>query len=174
MADALGLTKQALLHHFASKEKLYGEVLEGISHELDRVLATAQSPGQPPVEQLRHFFLAMVPTTTEEIVRARLLMRELLDNKHRAETAGTWYLKPFLETLMTMAKALPGWRTASDAEALALIYQLLGAVTYYGVSGPTLQGIFSQPSYRALQKSFPRQLDTLLSVALVHPPAQND
>ena len=30
IAGELGLTKQALLHHFSSKEKLYGAVLERI------------------------------------------------------------------------------------------------------------------------------------------------
>ena len=31
IAEELGLTKQALLHHFGTKEKLYGDVLEEIS-----------------------------------------------------------------------------------------------------------------------------------------------
>ena len=33
IADELCLTKQALLHHFGSKEKLYGEVLQSISSQ---------------------------------------------------------------------------------------------------------------------------------------------
>lgn len=31
IANELGLSKQAVLHHFGSKEKLYGEVLQQIS-----------------------------------------------------------------------------------------------------------------------------------------------
>ena len=36
IADALGLTKQALLHHFGAKEKLYGEVLVREVLDIDR------------------------------------------------------------------------------------------------------------------------------------------
>lgn len=166
IADELGLTKQALLHHFSSKEKLYGEVLERISQEFDRLLATAQSTGDDPAMQFRRFLLGMITKTPSDIVRARLLMRELLDNKRRADTAGMWYLKPFLENLIRMAKAVPAWSGKSDAEALALVYQLLGAVTYYGVSEPTLRGIFGDETFGSLDQAFPSQLDALITSAL--------
>ncbi|MEL6753814.1 MAG: helix-turn-helix domain-containing protein, partial [Pseudomonadota bacterium] len=39
IADELDLTKQALLHHFGTKEKLYGAVLQRISDEFERQLA---------------------------------------------------------------------------------------------------------------------------------------
>ena len=49
---------------------------------------------------------------------ARLMMRELLDNEQRAEKAGNWYLKPYLESLVDIAMAADD--TLSPERALAL------------------------------------------------------
>ncbi len=38
IAEELGITKQALLHHFGNKEKLYSAVLEGIAARFDEAL----------------------------------------------------------------------------------------------------------------------------------------
>lgn len=68
-------------------------------------------------------------------------MRELLDNKLRAEAATTWYLKSYLETLTTMVSQMPGWANATQPEAFSFLYQLLGAINYYAISQPTLKAI---------------------------------
>ena len=103
-------------------------------------------------------------------IRARLLMRELLDNQYRASTAETWYLRDFLADLIRLAKALPGWTDASDADALALVYQLLGAINYYAVSGPTLRGIFGDAMIAVLQSKFEPQLEALITAAISNRP----
>ncbi|MEM8920599.1 MAG: helix-turn-helix domain-containing protein, partial [Pseudomonadota bacterium] len=94
----LGLTKQALLHHFGSKEKLYGEVLGRISDRFDAI-TTQTSAASDPTEAFVAYFIELYGASLEEPHQTRLLMRELLDNRRRADTAGTWYLKPFLEHL---------------------------------------------------------------------------
>ena len=172
IAAELGLTKQALLHYFPSKEKLYGEVLRRISREFDDLRSAAQANSGDPAAQLTTLILSLTPKTADESVRTRLLMRELLDNQHRAESASAWYLKPLLIDLIAMAKAAPGWSRATDAEALALIYQLLGAVNYYAISTPTLRGIFKNDGLEALESAFPGQLRTLIDAALAHPPTR--
>ncbi|MEL6727618.1 MAG: TetR/AcrR family transcriptional regulator [Pseudomonadota bacterium] len=164
IANELGLTKQALLHHFGSKEKLYGEVLKRIStrfETIDPAPADADS-----TQQLTAFLLALHMQNTTSTNATRILMRELLDNKRRADTAGTWYLKTFLERLIAMVKAVPNWTDASDAEALALVYQLLGAINYFGISEPTLTGIFGNRGYEALNAAFPSQLEQLIRARL--------
>ena len=170
IADQHGLTKQALLHHFGAKEKLYGEVLKEIAVELDTLVNAAQSVSDVPSAQLKELFQRMVSKTQDNVIRTRLLMREILDNKHRAETAGAWYLKPFLVRLVDIVKAIEGWSQATDAQARALIFQLLGAVNYYGVSGPTQQGIYGKAGAKALQREFPSQLEAMIEAALKNPP----
>ncbi|MEO1042959.1 MAG: TetR/AcrR family transcriptional regulator [Pseudomonadota bacterium] len=158
IAGEVGLTKQALLHHFSTKEKLYGEVLENISQRFKVVRADVLATETEPEDQLRVYLLAMVSRSPQDTMRSRLLMRELLDNKRRAGSAGVWYLKDFLEDLVEMVSALKAWRDASDAEALAAVYQLLGAINYYAVSEPTLRGIFGDDRYEALDAVFTEQL----------------
>ncbi|MEL7481890.1 MAG: TetR/AcrR family transcriptional regulator [Pseudomonadota bacterium] len=166
IADELGLTKQALLHHFGTKEKLYGEVLKRISNTFETAQIEARQTGDDPVTQLKSFLLFQLTAVSTDQARAALLMRELLDNKRRADTASTWYLKPFLESLVEMVQAVPAWANASEAAALATAYQLLGAINYYAVSGPTLVGIFGDSRVGALDAAFPGQFEALIDAAL--------
>ena len=62
--------------------------------------------------------------------------------------------------------AFDSWQDASDAEALALVYQWLGAINYYVISGPTLTGIFGKRACADLQKAFPGQLERLIDASL--------
>ena len=53
IAGDLGITKQALLHHFGSKEKLYGRVLEDLSQRFSAIMAPHLSSELEPGEQFR-------------------------------------------------------------------------------------------------------------------------
>ena len=57
IARELGLTKQALLHHFGSKEKLYGEVLRELSKVLLLASESVVSEGYGPAERLEELVL---------------------------------------------------------------------------------------------------------------------
>lgn len=79
IADAIGVTKQAVLHHFASKEALREAVLAAmLDHWRDTLprLLVAASASEERFEalfgELHRFFVA-------DPDRARLLVRELLD-----------------------------------------------------------------------------------------------
>ncbi len=169
IADEVGLTKQALLHHFTTKEKLYGEVLQSISRDFERVRNEVMAASSDPADQLLQFLMAKVSKTEHDAIRSRLLMRELLDNKRRADTASVWYLKAFLDDLVAMVRALPVWRDTVDAEVLAAIYQALGAINYYAVSEPTLRGIFGDARYKALDKVYDERLEWLIQRVLIDP-----
>ncbi|MEM9169072.1 MAG: TetR/AcrR family transcriptional regulator [Pseudomonadota bacterium] len=170
IADEHGLTKQALLHHFGSKEKIYGEVLKAIAEELNDLMTAVQAGHDDPQTQLTDLFGRMASGRSDDVIRTRLLMRELLDNKHRAQTAGAWYLKPFLKSLTNMAKAIPGWSHAADAQIIAVLYQIIGAVSYYGVSAPTLRGIYGKAGAQAIERAFPAQLEATIAAALAARP----
>ncbi|MEM6412513.1 MAG: TetR/AcrR family transcriptional regulator [Pseudomonadota bacterium] len=169
IADELGLTKQALLHHFGSKEKLYGAVLQRVSEDFERKLSMVSEAESDPLKQLRAYLYALATDVRDEQIRPQLLMRELLDNKRRAEEAGTWYLKPYLERLTDMVRCLPGRDTTSEGAAFALVYQLLGAVTYFAVSQPTLTGIFGSARMTEIRDAFPGQLSNLIDAVLAEP-----
>lgn len=58
IADELGLTKQAMLHHFGSKKNLYGEVLRGISERHTRIAANLMAETEDPRVQLERVLYA--------------------------------------------------------------------------------------------------------------------
>ena len=164
IATELGLTKQALLHHFGSKEKLYGEILKDISETtLARVEAICEQFPQP-AQQLEEIIVRHFSDQMSEPVPARLLMRELLDNEQRAEKAGNWYLGPYLDRLIDIVSS--AGRVANRAEALAVAYQLLGAANYFALSQPTLTQIFGKAALRDTREVFEEQLRALVRTRL--------
>lgn len=166
IAAEMGLTKQALLHHFGTKEKLYGEVLAGISDAFGGAVTTAQAHAETPAGQLEAVVLEIYRRAVAHPDETQLLMRELLDNKRRVEQAGAWYLKPFLDGLVAIARQTDRWRSAGDAAALAGIYQLLGAVNYFAVSEPTLTRMFGEKAFAALRTAYPAELARLVRASI--------
>ena len=157
IASKLGLTKQALLHHFGSKEKLYAQILVQISeHALESIEATKEIAD--PAERLEEVIVLRYIDQIQRPDEARLLMRELLDNEQRAERAGNWYLKPYLEELVSLVREAPLTRSLSRPQALTLVYQLLGAANYFAMSGPTLRNMFGAREFKQTEAAFVEQL----------------
>ncbi|MBO6775998.1 MAG: TetR/AcrR family transcriptional regulator [Marinibacterium sp.] len=156
IADELNLTKQALIHHFGTKEKLYGKVLETIATRVAQHTTTVQDGD--PQDRLEAFFEAFAAYAISHPNDTRLLMRELLDNKRRAEEAAHWCLEPFLRNLVLMVQATPRWHNAPEPQALAVAYQLLGAVKYFVVSEPTLSRLFGVAQFAEMQDIYPGEL----------------
>jgi len=166
IAGELGLTKQALLHHFGSKEKLYGEVLQRLSGRLMAAIGEITASEMDPASQLVAMVHAQYRGHLLDHDAAQLIMRELLDNEQRATKAGHWYLKPHLETLVDTAMAIESARLADRAHALAVVYQLLGAAHYFAVSQPTLSRIFGKTLLRGTQACFEQELERLIRARL--------
>jgi AcrR family transcriptional regulator len=158
IADRLGLTKQALLHYFGSKEKLYGIVLEAISERAMLKLVEDQLDTMTPEERLITFFVGYCENGLHDSTDVRLIVRELSDNGRRAEAAGRWYLKPFLQELAAMVQDTSRWRNATQEEALAVAYQVLGAISYFAISGPTLAGMFGQDKLDLMRARYAEQI----------------
>ncbi len=166
IADAMPFTKQALLHHFGSKEKLYAEVLKRISDRLMRDLEEVRERHPDPRKRLEATFIEFYKSSIEHPDDTQLLMRELLDNKRRAETSRTWYLKPFLETLTDMIMNVPETHIDSRHTALSVVYQLLGAINYFAVSEPTLSQMFGKKEYSKVRVCYEGELRKLISARL--------
>jgi len=166
IAETLGVTKQALLHHFGTKERLYGSVLDRISKDFLNALHTQQMQTLEPEEQLRSFLRDLLGRSSRDASRDQLLVRELLDNRERAAEAGAWYMRDFLDALTQVLKTCYGWHEATDAEAFCAVYQLVGAASYFAISGPTLIGLGGEEGYRAITEQFGRQHELLIDAVL--------
>ncbi|MBO6504135.1 MAG: TetR/AcrR family transcriptional regulator [Kordiimonadaceae bacterium] len=144
LASELGLTKQAIIYHFKTKDALYAEVLAGLSARfeavMDRVLAADCGADEKWQLLLREMFNHM-ETAPED---ARLIMRELLDNSERAQQSHRWYLRRFLNECVALISETKAWRGRSVDEQTAAVYQAVGAINYLAISGPTLEAIWDQ------------------------------
>ena len=154
IAGEIGVTKQTLIHHFGTKEKLYGSVLQQISDSLMEQLPDADGALDGfarAISQLHTHTLAHSDAT-------QLLMRELLDNRRRAAQAGTWYLRPFLDHLNALLRQHPAWAATPQAQSAAYVYQLLGAIKYFAVSQTTLAHMFPSDEVHTTRAAFTAQL----------------
>ncbi len=162
IAREVGLTKQALIHHFGSKEKLYGAVLSDIS---ERLLAELEESEHQVAPDAAEAFIGALQRiyrrTIENPADTQLLMRELLDNRQRAPKAGSWYLRPFLDRLERLLARDPRWETEKKPARETHVYQLLGAINYFAISAETLKAMYSNRHIAAMQKGFPARLARL-------------
>ncbi len=101
IADEVGVTKQAILHHFPSKERLRDAVLEAmLAHWQDRlprllVAATASEARFDAVlDEVRQFFSA-------DPDRARLLVREALDRPAELARQLRGAVRPWVDAIAT-------------------------------------------------------------------------
>lgn len=166
IAKEMGFSKQALLHHYPTKEKLYGAVLQRISDDFFEQQLEAEQASHDPLKRLKTFYQGLATPSLENVQRTRLLMRELLDNNGRANSAENWYLKGFLTRIINMVKAVEGLGALSDERALVTAYQWLGAVNYFLISPPTLSGIFGETALEKMNQSFNDQLVALIESSI--------
>ena len=166
IASEVGLTKQGLLHYFNSKEKLYGAIVQRISDDFQDHQREALQASKDPAERLEKFYAALAEPTETNVQRTRLLMRELLDNNERAAKAENWYLRPFLDRLISMVKDVNKSEKLSDAEALAYGYQLLGAVNYFLISTSTLKAMYGAKFIETISTDFIKNLNRLINQGL--------
>lgn len=164
IAQELGLTKQALLHHFGSKERLYGEVLKALGAHL--IAAIDNREEADPAQRLENFVLDLSGDGALSGPAQRLIIRELMDNRARLGDAGTWYLKPFLDRLIALYISIPGREDTDEMVALARIYQLIGAVSYFEISEGTLTHMYGADAYNSLRNAHPAALKAMIAAML--------
>jgi len=159
IATELGLTKQALIHHFGTKERLYGEVLAGVAAHLAGVVERARASDPDPARQLEALLLAVYEGLFVRPENTQLMMRELLDNRARAEKARSWYMRDFLDALTAMARKAA---RVGETEALARVYLIIGAMNYFVISQPTLRQMYGKPGFAALKEQAPEEIRRLI------------
>lgn len=166
LARDLGVTKQAVLHHFGSKQKLYAAVLGSISERLLTDVVEGQQAGSDASDTA---FVRSVLQIYDHTMGFRdetcLLMRELLDNPERASQASTWYLRPFLDSLYEQLRQSAAWADADESQIATHVYQLLGAIHYFAVSLTTLRNMYSAAAVDAMIRRYPDQLRQLANLA---------
>ena len=101
--------------------------------------------------------------------RARAPPLARAGGRGRAAHAGTWYLKPFLDTLIGMVRRTPGRARKSDAHLLAIVYEFLGASHYFATSTTTLTQMYGKEEYERLKRRYADELRLAIRARLSAP-----
>lgn len=146
VADAVGLRKASVLHHFPSKDILRRAVIDALLSRWADVLPRLLLSGhQDPEARLDAVLGEFVSFFGDDPNRARLLLRELLDRpaeleQYLAETVAPWL------SVVTLAldAAKQRGRVRADLDPPAFAIHLIGLVlTSFATAdaiGPLLEG----------------------------------
>ncbi len=80
VADAAGLGKSSLFHHFPSKAALYGAVLDRVIERIEARMRPALEAAGDPRERLSSAVVGLIDTLAEDPPAARLLLRTVFED----------------------------------------------------------------------------------------------
>ena len=150
VADAAGLSKSALFHHFRSKAQLYFEVLEGVLGRIRERLEPVLAGGGPPLEKLDRWVETLVDSLAEHPTSARLLLRGLVEDdgfeEPPAEAEDTdrtlWAILSGIQQLLAEGVERGAFRAASVPHT---VQTLIGATVYHFASGELGERLLGRP-----------------------------
>ncbi|MEM7301619.1 MAG: TetR/AcrR family transcriptional regulator [Pseudomonadota bacterium] len=149
VAREAGVTKQALLHFFGTKKKLYEAVLSDLAArqcaEIDQVATDS------PAQHLSDYFSSFGSLSIVQSNDARLVIHALLDSESNAQN---WPMKPYLDRLIELVLAVPEGKINSRGEALAWIFQIVGAIQYFAISSTAITGMYGSGDAQSSARHF--------------------
>ena len=140
VADAVGMRKQSLLYHFKSKGELHAQVIDRLlahwKREIPELMGTASS-GR---DRFSAALMALLDFFKEDPDRARLMMREMMDDPAAARAGIIEHLRPWSTLLLDyirMGQQAGLIKQAVNARSylIHLITMVLGAVAVSDVTG---------------------------------------
>ena len=140
IADAVGLVKSSLFHHFPTKAQLYAAVVERILREIETALTQALAAGGAPVERLDRWADTIIDLLGARPAHARLLLRSLFEDdelsgsseEERAADATLARIVSNVSHLLREGMAAGALRAANIAHTLQ---SLIGLIIYHFASG---------------------------------------
>jgi TetR/AcrR family transcriptional regulator len=155
VAEAAGLGKSSLFHHFRSKAALYLAVLDRVIARIEERLRPALETPAPADTRLEGCIDGLVDALAEHPTTARLLLRGLFEDDDLPEDA-TPEAEAVQRRLDTLVQGLQGlvaegtaqgvFRPAAPAHTLQT---LIGASVYHFASGEFGEGLLGGPLFRA-------------------------
>ncbi len=141
ISQELGVTKQALLHHFGSKDALYAEAVEQTASEVLALLFDVMEDDSPAEDQLEAFCDQLTMRMARDAAPAKLLLREMLDHALTPKSEGRSFAT-LLESLVATVQATERWQETGVQGAVAVVSQLFGAAVLVHAANDTLSGLF--------------------------------
>ena len=157
VADAVGVTKPAVLHHFPSKEHIRQAVLDGILEHwrgtLPRLLLAAtasEARFEAVFGELHRFF-------TADADRARVILREALDRPAEARRLLAGPVRPWIQAIAGYIRAgQQSGRHHAEADAEAYVVHMLQLVLAATASAPVTAALLGEGARPRFDKELAR------------------
>jgi AcrR family transcriptional regulator len=150
LADAVGLGKSSLFHHFASKAELYCEVLGRVLGRIREGLAPALASHGTPAARLTLWVEGLIDALAEHPSSARLLLRALFEDddlpegspQYEAAERTLWAILADVQDLLREGVASGDFREISAPHT---VQTLVGATVYHFASGELGDQLLGRP-----------------------------
>jgi len=140
IAEAVGLGKSSLFHHFPTKAQLYAAVMERILAEIEHALTRALAAGGSPVERFDRWVDTIVDLLGARPAHARLLLRSLfeddeLSGSSEEERAANQTLARIIESISGLLREGMASGVLRAASIPHSLQSMIGLIIYYFASG---------------------------------------
>jgi AcrR family transcriptional regulator len=177
IAEAVGLSKSSLFHHFPTKAQLYAATADRILRVIEGALTTALAGGGSPIERLDRWIDTVADLLGTHEAYARLLLRSLFEDDelngsfeeeravnetlHRVIGAATQLLREGMGTGALRAASIPH-----------TVQSLIGLLIYHFASGDFGAELLGRPIHTPAEiRRRKDEIKALLHHGLVAPGA---
>lgn len=168
VADEVGVTKQAVLHHFPTKEHLRRGVLEGILAHWNETLPRLLLAATASEDRFDAVFGELVRFFAEDRDRARVVLREALDRPDEVRALLTGPVRPWLSAVAQYIRAgQEGERHFPDVDAEVYVVHVLQLVLTAVASFPVTGALVEKDA----RKRYDRELARIAKASLFLPHA---
>lgn len=156
VADAAGIGKSTLFHHFRGKAQLYAAVIARILARLEDVLMRALAAGGTPGERVERWLDVLVDALGARPTDARLLLRSLFeDDELGGDLAEEIEANAILARILAAGGALlkEGMATGEFREVSVphALQTLIGATVFHFASGEFGEEMLGRPVFGAAE-----------------------
>jgi TetR/AcrR family transcriptional regulator len=151
VADAAGLGKSSLFHHFRSKVQLYLAVLERVLARMEERLAPILTSPLGAADKLDRWIDELVDTIAEQPATARILLRAICEEDEfdgEVWPEGQAVDRHLAAVIEGITRVLDDGMRAGElrrASTPHLVQTLIGATVYHFASGEIGAGILGTP-----------------------------
>lgn len=164
LGSALGVAGSSVLHHVGSKRKLYALVLRRISDSLSGV--ASEIADRDGADMMREFAERMMTWSDQNPEYVQIVVREMMENPGRLNEAHRWLLADFMEEALRLSERATASQTGDKVDAEMMLMLIVGSVTNFHVSLPTLMRLRGMVDAAEIKRRFINTLDRLIRAAL--------
>lgn len=173
VADAVGVTKQAILHHYPSKEHLRQAVLGAIVAHWNEALPRLLLAAAASEDRFEAVFGELHAFFAEEPDRARVVLREVLDKPAEMKKLMRGPVKPWLDAVAGYVRAgQKAGKHHANVDPEAYVMLVMNLVIAAAACGSVVNSVLDEDAESRHDTELARiaRASLFASPALYHPP----